>query len=165
MAQRIWGQRNARTERQNEKHNSFCLPDNFHLNKINICTYTASHTHEDIIDNPETTEEYEQQEKTPNNKQWPDDFLRVCVKTEANEQWHMVILYESEYHNINPQTPGDGCWLWNKMFQTMRRFHDTDINVSTVMISDVIHRATGITHVILWVLTKSHIFLTLPLIT
>ena len=52
----------------------------------------------------------------------------------------MVILYESEYHNINPQTPGDGGWLWNKMFQTMHRFHDTDINVSTVMISDVMHR-------------------------
>jgi hypothetical protein len=64
----------------------------------------------------------------------------VCVKTEANEQRRMVILYESDYYNMNPWKPGDGVWLRNKMFQTMIRFHDTCINVSGVMISVVMHR-------------------------
>ena len=60
-------------------------------------------------------------------------------RAEANV--HPVWVWKiSENHNINPQKPGDGGSLWNKMFQTMNRCHDTDNNVSGVMISVVMHR-------------------------
>lgn len=119
---------------------SFCLPDNYHLHEINICTYedVASLTSRE---DPENVA-YKTYDKKiiPNHRQRPDAFALMRFKTESDDDRIMTVVYEGENHDKNKKNEGGGGWLWSKMFQAMGRCHDTDNNVSGVMISAVMHK-------------------------
>ena len=119
---------------------SFCLPDNYHLHKINICTYADEASLTSREDPGFVAYEAYDKKKIPNHRQRPDAFALMRFKTEADDDRIMTVVYEGENHDKNQKNEGVGGWLWSKMFQAMGRCHDTDNNVSGVMISAVMHK-------------------------
>lgn len=119
---------------QKNVNEKFCLPDNYHLHKIHMCTYASRLRlfSEHAL--------FTQCAAPPNHSQNPDSFAVMRFTDVAGDDRTMTVLYEGENHQKNQKFSGDGGWLWSKMFQAMGMCHDIDSSVSGVMITTVMHK-------------------------
>jgi hypothetical protein len=113
---------------------TFCLPNNYHLLKMHMCTYANK---PDLFSDHNV---YTEAPAPPNHTQYPDSVAVMRFTDESNEDKHMTVLYEGENHQKNRKLAGKGGWLWSKMFQAMGLCHDIDSSVSGVMISAVMYK-------------------------
>ena len=115
----------------NEK---FCLPDNYHLHKINMCMYASRLAlfSDHVL--------FTRCARPPNHSQNPDSFAVMRFTDVAGDDRTMAVLYEGENHQKNNKDWGGGGWLWSKMFQAMGMCHDIDSSVSGVMITAVMYK-------------------------
>lgn len=116
---------------------TYFLADNYHLRHINILKYTQAAVDSDRIDPAAQSEDLD----CMNHVQKPDAHVRLKFKTEAGNTEQMAILYEAECNDKNDgKEKGKGGFIWNKMFQDMARCHDTNPEVSGVVICALMFR-------------------------
>jgi len=116
---------------------TYLLPNNYHLRHINILAYTLASVNSVVERPPRVLQDLD----CMNHVQKPDVYIRLNFKMEEGSVQQMAIVYEAECHNKDAEKePGKGGFLCNKMFQAIGRCHDTNAEVSGVVICSVMFK-------------------------